>query len=479
MTDPRRDAPPTARVSMLTLSAFVVGSMIGAGVFSLPGAFAAETGVAGALIAWGIAGAGMLTLALVFSILAVRKPALDAGVYSYARAGFGDFAGFFSAFGYWASACAGNVFYWVFIMSTLGAVFPALGAGDTVAAVLVASAGLWLFYLLIRQGVREAAAVNRVVSIAKTVPIVVFVVLCLTVFDPVVFAENWTGGAGAPPVFEQVRATMLVTVFVFIGIEGASVNSRHARSRKDVGRATLLGFLSVLAVFASVTIVSYGVLPRAEIAALHDPSMGGVLDAAVGPWGAVLVSVALIVAVLGAYLAWTLMAAEVLLVAARGGDLPRFLARTDQRDTPIGALTMSTGLVQLMLVVALFAENAFDVALDLTSSLVLIPFLLSAAYALKLAITGEGYRRGERARRRDLTIAVLATGYTAFLLYAAGVAYLLLSLLIIVPGTILFALARRERGARVFTRVEAVVFVLAAAGAVTAIVLLATGVIVL
>lgn len=481
MTDARTAAAAsgTAQVSMLTLAAFVVGSMVGAGVFSLPGAFAADTGVAGALIAWGIAGAGMLTLALVFRMLAVRRPDLDAGVFSYAKAGFGDFAGSFSAFGYWASACAGNVFYWVFIMSTLGAVFPALGAGDTLLAVGLASAGVWLFFVLIRRGVREAASLNRIVSIAKTVPILVFVVLCLTVFDPAVFAENWTGGTDAAPVFEQVRATMLVTVFVFIGVEGASVNSRHARSRKDVGRATLLGFFSVLAVFASVTIVSYGVLPRAEIAALAEPSMGGVLAAAVGPWGAIVVGVALIVAVLGAYLAWTLMAAEVLLAAARAGDLPRFLRRTDRHDTPVAALLLSTALVQVMLVVVLFAQDAFDVALDLTSSLVLIPFLLSASYALKLTLTGEGYAPGDRSRGRDVAISALATGYTAFLLYAAGLSYLLLSLLIIVPGTVLFVAARRERGRRVFTRVEAVVFVLAAAGAVAAVVLLATGTITL
>jgi arginine:ornithine antiporter/lysine permease len=95
---------PRTTVSMLTLSSFVVGSMVGAGVFSLPGTFAAQTGVFGSLVAWLVAGAGMFLLALVFQRLAQRRPELDAGVYSYARAGFGRYAGFLSAFGYWASA---------------------------------------------------------------------------------------------------------------------------------------------------------------------------------------------------------------------------------------------------------------------------------------------------------------------------------------------------------------------------------------
>ena len=77
----------------------------------------------GALIAWLIAGTGMLMLAFVFQTLAIRKPDLDAGVYAYAKAGFGEYLGFFSAFGYWASACVGNVTYWVLIMSTVGAVW--------------------------------------------------------------------------------------------------------------------------------------------------------------------------------------------------------------------------------------------------------------------------------------------------------------------------------------------------------------------
>src|SRR6185436_9650307 len=155
---------------------------------------------------------------------------------------------------------------------------------------------------------------------------------------PHVFAENWGGADYAGSLFQQVKGTMLATVFVFLGVEGASVYSRHARRREDVGRATVLGFLSVFSVFASVTIVSYGLLPMAEIAELRQPSMAGVLEAAVGEWGKVFVSVGLIVSVLGAYLAWTLMSAEVLFVAARDKDMPAFLGRTNKADAPAAAV---------------------------------------------------------------------------------------------------------------------------------------------
>lgn len=469
-------APAVQKLSFATMTTMVVGSMVGAGVFSLPSRFGQQTGVAGALIAWTVAGLGMLTLAFVFQTLAVRKPELDAGVYAYAKAGFGEYLGFFSAFGYWASACVGNVTYWVLIMSTVGAIAPALGKGDTLLAVALSTVGIWIFYLLVRRGVKEAAAINRIVTIAKVVPILVFVVLCAFALDPQVFADNWSGNEDVGNLFEQVRGTMLVTVFVFLGVEGASVYSRHAERREDVGRATILGFLCVFSVFASVTIVSYGVLPYAEIADLRQPSMGGVLEAAYGEWGKVFVSAGLIVSVLGAYLAWTLMAAEVLFVAAKDDDMPRFLKRFNPvTDVPGPSLLLSTLLVQVMLVVVAFSEDAFNFALDLTSALTLIPFLLAAAYALKLALTRETYDADPAGHSRELVIAAVATLYTAFLLFAAGLTLLLLSFIIYAPATVLFVMARREQGRRLFSPGELAILVISVIGAIAGVVALAAG----
>ncbi len=134
------------KLSLVSLSALVVGSMVGAGIFSLPRTFGAATGPFGAIIAWCVAGGGMYALARVFQALAERKPDLDAGVYAYAKAGFGNYPGFLSAFGYWIGSCIGNVSYWVLIKSTLGAFFPVFGDGNTVVAIAVASVGIWLDY---------------------------------------------------------------------------------------------------------------------------------------------------------------------------------------------------------------------------------------------------------------------------------------------------------------------------------------------
>ncbi|SMF10363.1 arginine:ornithine antiporter/lysine permease [Cellulosimicrobium cellulans J34] len=475
-----------ARVTKLALpalTAMVVGSMVGAGVFQLPARFAAQTGVWGATIAWTVAGLGMLTLAFVFQTLAVRKPELDNGVYVYARAGFGVYPGFLSAVGFWASACAGNAFYWVLIMTTLSQLFPelepTLGQGDTWPAFAISAVAVWGFFLLIRRGVKEAAAINAIVTVAKLVPLALFLVLAIFFLDADVFVGNLTGGydvAGGEPLFLQVQGTMLVTVFVFLGIEGASVYSRYAKRRKDVGRATVLGFLSVLALFASISILSYGILPQSEIAGLNQPSVGGVLEAAVGPWGGTLIRVGLIVSVLGAYLAWQLLAADVVFAAASDKDLPSALGRTNDRGVPENAVLWTSIMVTVILFAVQFVDDALDFTLDLTAALALAPFALASAYALKIALRRDGYDDvAPRVRHRELVVAVISTVYTLFLLWAAGYVFWFLACLLLAPATLLYVAARREQRAPLFTAPGLATFVGVAVFAVVGAVLLATG----
>lgn len=417
----------------------------------------------------------MLMLAFVFQRLATRKPNLDAGIFAYAKAGFGDYVGFNSAFGFWASACAGNTSYWVVIMTTTSALFPALGSGDTVLAVVLSSAGVWLFVYLIMRGVKEAAVINRIATIAKVVPILTFIVIAIVAFKGHLFADNfWGGGASFSSVFEQAKGTMLITVFVFLGIEGASVYSRFARKREDVGRATVIGFLSVLSVFALVTLLSYGIMPQAELAGAGQPSMASVLEVVVGHWGSIFIRIGVVVSVLGAYLAWTLMAAEILYIPATTDDMPRFLARTNRHGAPVSALVMAAGLVQLLLILLLFTSDALDFMLDLTAALSLIPYLLAAGFALKLTATRDTYENG-KSLIGDAAIAGLATVYTLFLIYAAGFDKLLLSCVLYAPGAALYVIARRERNLRVFSPAELVLFVIIVVGAVAGVVALATG----
>jgi arginine:ornithine antiporter/lysine permease len=452
------------KLTLFALTAMVVGSMVGSGIFSLPRTFGIATGPFGAIIAWIIAAGGMYTLARVFQALAERKPDLDAGVYAYAKAGFGDYPGFLSALGYWVGSCIGNVSYWVLIKATLGAFFPVFGDGNTVTAIVVASIGIWLFHFMILRGVQQAAFINQVVTIAKIVPILIFIVLLIFAFQGNLFSANFYGGQGMPSasLFDQVRATMLVTVFVFLGIEGASVYSRYAQKRSHVGTATIIGFIGVTCLMVLVTLLPYAVLQRPEIAGMRQPSMASVLEAVVGHWGAIFISVGLLVSVLGAYLAWSLICAEVLFAAGKAGDMPKVFATENQNKVPAAALWLTNIVVQFFVITTYWSQDAFSLMLNLTSVMALIPFLLVALYGLLVAKRGETYQTRPEERTRDLIIAGIAVIYTAFLVYAAGMKFLVLSAILYGPGTVLYFWTRREQSKKMFTPIEWIIFLVTA-----------------
>src|SRR5688572_7584668 len=172
-------ATTSHKLTLLPLIALVVGSMIGGGVFNLPSDMSRGASPGAIIIGWLITGIGMLMLAFVYQGLAVRKPNLNAGPYAYAKAGFGDFVGFNSAWGYWISAFLGNVAYAVAIFSALSYFMPVFGDGNNLAAIIGASIALWSIHALVLRGVKEAALINTITTLAKLVPLILFVLLAL------------------------------------------------------------------------------------------------------------------------------------------------------------------------------------------------------------------------------------------------------------------------------------------------------------
>jgi arginine:ornithine antiporter / lysine permease len=462
------DTPGKLRLGALV--ALVVGSMIGGGIFSLPQNMAASADVGAVLIGWAITAVGMLTLAFVFQTLANRKPDLDGGVYAYAKAGFGDYMGFSSAWGYWISAWLGNVGYFVLLFSTLGYFFPMFGEGNTVAAVIGASVLLWAVHFLVLRGIKEAAFINLVTTVAKVVPLVLFVLIAVFAFKLDIFtADIW--GLKNPDlgsVMAQVRHMMLVTVWVFIGIEGASIFSARAEKRSDVGKATVIGFITVLLFLVLVNVLSLGIMTQPELAKLQNPSMAAVLEHVVGHWGAVLISVGLVISLLGALLSWVLLCAEIMFAAAKDHTMPAFLRRENANHVPANALWLTNAMVQLFLIITLFSASTYLSLIYLATSMILVPYLWSAAYALLLAVRGETYENALAERRKDLAIGAIALIYAVWLLYAGGIKYLLLSALLYAPGAILFAKAKHELGKPIFTSVEKLIFAAVIAGALVA-----------
>ena len=454
---------PATKLGVGLLTALVIGSMVGSGAFSLPQNMAAGAGATAIMIGWLITGVGMLALAFVFQGLAVRKPELDAGPYAYARAGFGEFVGFNSAWGYWLSAWIGNVSYLVILFSALSYFIPAFGEGNTWQAILGASVVLWLVHFLVLAGVREAVIINAVTTIAKIASILLFIGLVAAAFHwalftgsaPAVSAVSATAAAVPPlgSLLEQVKSTMLVTLWAFIGIEGASVFSARATKRTDVGVATISGLLICLGLYMAISLLALGVMSQPELAVLKNPSMAGVLEKVAGPWGASLMNLGLVVSVLGAFLSWTLLAAEVPFVAAKGGTMPGALAAVNGKQAPVVSLWITNGLVQIVLLGTYFYSATYTGLFTIASAAIMVPYVLSGAYALKLAVTRESYVSSETTTR-DIGIGLIATAYGLWLVYAAGPKYLFLCAMLYAVGIAVYLWTRNERNEPMFKGIE-------------------------
>ncbi|WP_071459094.1 arginine-ornithine antiporter [Bacillus massilinigeriensis] len=437
------------KLGLFALIALVVGSMIGGGAFNIATDMASGASTGAIILGWVITGIGMICLGFCFQNLTSKRPDLEGGVFSYAKAGFGDYWGFNSAWGYWLSAWLGNVAYATLLFSSIGYFFPIFD-GQNVASIVGASVLLWAVVFLILGGVQSAALVNTVVTIAKLVPIFLFIILGIFAFNIEQFNVDFWGKGEfrLSDVLGQTKSTMLVTLWVFIGIEGAVVLSSRAENKKDVGKATIIGLVSTLLIYVMISLLSTGIMSKEELADLKSPSMAYVLESVVGPWGATFVNLGLIISVLGAWLGWTLLASELPYLAAKDGVLPKLFAKENKNKAPVNSLIITNVLIQVFLLTFLFSDKPYNFAFSLASSAILVPYLFSALYQVKYSM--------QEKETKQTAIGIVASIYGAWLLYAAGIDYLVLTAVLYALGIFVYQYAQKEHGKKAFKPFELV-----------------------
>lgn len=430
------------KIGLTALTALVFSSMVGAGIFSLPQNMAEVAGADAIITGWVITGVGILFLAGCFLHLSRLKPELDGGIYTYARQGFGDTAGFLSAWGYWLCATIGVVGYLVVAFAALGAFVDTpdhvvFGDGNTVMAFIGESVVLWAVHFLILRGIKQAALINLLATLAKSLPLIVFIVLAYWYFDMDTFNIDRAGHSLQTPFIDQVRNTMLITLWVFTGIEGAIVLSERAKRRADIGTATYVGVIAALVLYVAITLLSLGIMQRADIAQMSNPSMAGLMAHLGGEWGRWLLSIGLVISVLASYLSWILYSAEVPCTAAQAGAFPKRFALQNQHGTSKASLTLTSFTVQLCLIMVLFTGKGYNALVLISTSMILVPYFLVGAYLVKVA------------HQQSCRLSIKLTGYGAsiyglWLIYAAGLNSLALSLVLYIPGLLIYLYSRRR-----------------------------------
>ncbi|MGC6376214.1 basic amino acid/polyamine antiporter [Bisgaard Taxon 45] len=430
------------KIGLLSLTALVLSSMIGSGIFSLPQNMAEVAGAQALMIGWLITGIGIIFLGLSFFFISRLRPDLDGGIYTYARESFGDLVGFLSAWGYWLCATIGSVGYLVVAFEGLGLFTDStntviFGQGNTLLAFLGSSIVVWLVHWLITRGVKEAAFLNLLATFVKSFPLVLFIVLAAYFFSPDTFYHDIQATNLNLSMTDQVKNTMLITLWVFVGVEGAAVLSAHAKKRSDVGLATVLGIVIALVLYVAITVLSLGILPREVIAAMPNPSMAGLLEQMIGSSGKLIITACLIVSVLASYISWTMYSAEVPYRGAKNGAFPKILNKLNENDTPIHSLWFTNLVVQFCLVLVFMTGKSYNALLLISTSMILVPYFLIGAYLLKLSIQ-------QNSPWYIKLTGLLASTYGLWILYAAGLEHLLLSILLYVPGVGIYFYSRHQ-----------------------------------
>ena len=435
------------------------------------------------IIGWIICGIGILSLVIAYYALSVSKPGLKSGLYAYSKAGFGEYVGFNVAWGYWASALLAQVSFCIALFTGLGQFIPAFGSGNTASAVICESILVWLFVFLISKGVKEALGVNLAVVIAKIIPILTLIVVIIFAshFKASLFIENFKGNSEAAPLFDQIKATMMFTVWVFVGFEGAIVASGRSKDARTAGKGTLISFICLIIIYVAISMLSMGVMSQADLAQLganDELSVGSVLEAVVGHWGMIFVAVAVIISVGGAMYNYTLLCSECCYMPAKDGTFPKFLAKTNKHDAPIASLIFTMGVVQVFLVIALVWSSGYNAMISISASMIMFPYFVSALYSVKVTAKGENIwaEKNKGSKVFYWIVTVLASVYGLWMLYAAGLSYALITALLYAPGVIIHIIARKQRGLRIFDNTfEVGLFIVILAAFVASVILISNG----
>ncbi|UEA31621.1 basic amino acid/polyamine antiporter [Granulicatella elegans] len=444
------------KLSLISLIGIIMSAIIGAGIFNLMKEMASVASVGATMIGWIVTGVGMGSLALCMLKLNTARPDLDAGIFSYAREGFGDYIGFNSVWGYWISVIIGNVAFGTLLFSALGYFFPVFGDGQNIASIIGASVLLWIIHYMLLKGLDKAALLNAIVMLAKLIPLVIFLICIVTAFKINLFAADFWGNnvldADLGSVVEQVKGSMLVTVWVFIGIEGAVVFSGRARNRSDVGRATVLAFIAITIIYAMITVLSFGILTRADIASLPNPAMGYVLESIIGKTGAIIVNVGVIISIFGAWIANTLLAEEIAYQAGVQQLFPKCFTIENKNGMPAVSTFITNFLVQLLLISFLFTSEAYSVLSRLSSATILLPYACVAFFLMK-----EIVRKKIKAQITTIALGLISSIYMLWLIISSGYVYVVLTILALCPGTLIYIYVKKYYKEKMFTAPEYVI----------------------
>ncbi|HVO09407.1 MAG TPA: APC family permease [Vicinamibacteria bacterium] len=421
-------------IGLVGLTASIVNSTVGGGIFILPAVVALRLGGA-APLAYLVCLATMTLVVTCFAIAGSRV-SKSGGTYGYVERAFGGYAGFMAGVLLWLSDALGNASVAVALAASLGVLLPALGRGLGRATLL---AGLFALLALVNvRGVGPGVRLVKAITAAKLVPLALLVAAGLAFVAPANLA--WPG----LPRVETLGETVLLLLFAFVGVEVALEPSGEV---DDPARTVplsvflALGFTTLL--YAAVQLVSQGVL-GGELARYAEAPLAEAAFRVLGPAGRALLVVGATVSISG-YLASSMLGSPRTLFAfGRAGVLPAVFARVHPRfGTPAVAIWVYAATVAVLAV-----TGSFERLLVMSNVALLFLYLLCALACFQLV------RRDVREEGRpfrvpgERVIPFLAGGAVLWVLANATASELGVTAAVAAMASLLYLARRLQRAGR-------------------------------
>src|SRR4051812_33813135 len=347
------------------LTANIVNSTIGAGIFVLPAIVAKGLGGA-APLAFVVCAIAMVLFVTCFAVAGSRV-SLTGGLYAYVEVAFGTYVGFLAGALYCLtaiSAVAGvvNVF-----VSSVAALWPVLSQSAVRAAVIVLVYAILAFINI--RGVREGAGAVAAVTIAKLLPILLFLGVGIFFINPA--NVLWPGWPGSQALGESV----LVLMFAFVGIEVALIPSGEVKNpARTVPRSAYLALVITTIIYILIQLVAQGTL-GADLANHEKSPLAEAAAIFLGPLGRTILLAGATISAFGFVTSDILSSPRMIYAFGRDGSVPAFFAHVHPRyRTPDVAI-----IVYSVLACALSLTSSFEALAVLSNTAVLSMYLLCCA----------------------------------------------------------------------------------------------------
>jgi len=400
------------KLGLWTTTALVVGGMIGSGIFSLPVSLAQYGGIS--LFGWVFAAIGAFILAKIFGHLSKVIPATG-GPYAYSRKGFGDFIGFFVAWGYWLSIWATNAAITITFVSYLGVFFPALQQSTSL-SLITGLMTIWSLTALNSYSVKAGGKAQLITTILKIIPLVVVTIGGLFFIQ---FAHFKPLNISEVSSFKAITICTALCLFAFMGLEAATVPAGNIKSpEKTIPKATMLGTVFVTIIYMVSSFSLFGVLSPAEIVGTASPFAA----AASKMWGAnaaYLIAAGACISTLGALNGWIMIQGQVPMAMAKDGLFPKPFARTNKNESPYFGIIASS----IIITVLLLANQAKGLGDIYTSMVLLTTVTVLVAYIFSIAAFGlfsVEKKFGFSPTISNILLTVLGFGFSIWMMIGSG-----------------------------------------------------------